>query len=97
MTSLPLRALPLLLLLAASPASAAPEVAIEISNFTFSPAEISVPAGATVTWVNDDDIPHRIAATDGGFRSGALDTGDRWSFTFAEPGQYAYFCSSIRT
>jgi plastocyanin len=43
--------------------------------------------------VNDDDIPHTVVAKNLSFRSKVLDTGDRFSFTFAKPGQFAYFCS----
>jgi plastocyanin len=53
-----------------------------------------VAAGTTVTWVNQDDIPHTVVSTDGKtFRSRVLDTGDRFSFTFARPGAFGYYCS----
>jgi plastocyanin len=52
-----------------------------------------VKAGTTVTFENDDDIPHQVVATGGAFRSKALDTGDTYAFTFTEPGEIAYFCS----
>lgn len=68
----------------------AKEVAID--NFTFGPADLSVPVGTTVTWVNRDDIPHSIVANDKGFVSKALDTNDRYSFTFTKAGTYNYFC-----
>ena len=41
----------------AVPASA-DEVAIKIGNFTFGPQEFKVKSGTTVTWINEDDIPH---------------------------------------
>ena len=75
----------------AAPAATATEVRID--NFTFSPATLTVTAGTTVTWINGDDIPHAIAATDRSFRSKALDTGDRFSFVFRMPGAYDYFCT----
>jgi amicyanin len=65
---------------------------VTIDNFTFAPAELSVPVGTTVTWINRDDIPHTVVAKDKGFRSKALDTDDRYSFTFASAGTYDYFC-----
>ncbi len=65
---------------------------ITIDNFTFAPAELSVPVGTTVTWINRDDIPHTVVAKNKGFRSKALDTDDRYSFTFASAGTYDYFC-----
>src|SRR5579872_3016474 len=42
-------------------AQAAP-VGISIDNFTFSPQQLTIKAGTTVTWTNRDDIPHAIAA-----------------------------------
>jgi plastocyanin len=65
---------------------------VEIDNFVFTPAELTIKPGATVTWKNDDDIPHTIVAKGRQFRSKALDTGDAFSFTFAEPGRFDYFC-----
>jgi plastocyanin len=66
---------------------------VKIANFTFSPPTLTVRPGTTVTWVNDDDIPHTVVSKDGVFKSKVLDTGDRFSFSFAKPGQFGYFCS----
>lgn len=63
-----------------------------VDNFTFGPQSITVPINTTVTWVNRDDIPHVIVSTDGVFRSKALDTDDKYSFTFTKAGTYPYFC-----
>ena len=68
-------------------------VEVRIENFTFSPSTLTVAPGTTVTWLNADDIPHTVAASDRSFRSKTLDTDDRFSFTFATPGDYNYFCS----
>lgn len=67
-------------------------VAITIDNFTFSPAEITVPVGAVVTWSNHDDIPHSIVGPNGAFRSAALDTDESYSFAFKTAGTFTYFC-----
>jgi plastocyanin len=67
--------------------------AISIDNFTFSPPTMTVAAGTTITWTNNDDIPHTVRAVDGSFHSKAMDSDDRYSFTFAKPGVYSYFCS----
>ena len=75
-------------------ALAAMPAAVKIDNFTFAPGTLTVPAGTTVTWTNDDDIPHLVVANDTKtFRSPALDTNDTYSFTFTTPGTYAYFCA----
>jgi plastocyanin len=73
------------------PASA--PLAVHISNFTFGPKALTVKVGDTVTWTNDDDIPHTVVAADKSFRSKVLDTGQSFSFTFTKPGAVAYFCS----
>jgi plastocyanin len=77
-----------------APSSAgAEETTVKIDNFEFVPAQLTVKAGATVTWTNADDIPHTVVATARTFRSKALDTDDKFSFTFTTPGSYEYFCS----
>ncbi len=74
-------------------AQTAAAAAASIDNFTFSPQQLTVKAGTTVTWTNKDDIPHGIAATGNTFkRSAAMDTDDNYSFTFTTPGTYQYFC-----
>src|SRR5215217_1689317 len=77
----------------ADPAAAAP-VTVKIANFTFAAPVVTVAPGTLVTWVNEDDIPHTIVAADNkAFRSKVLDSGDKFSFTFAAAGTYGYYCS----
>ena len=71
----------------------AAEVEVKIDNFTFAPQRLVVKAGTTITWINDDDIPHTVASSTKLFKSNALDTKDKFSFTFTTPGAYEYFCS----
>jgi len=69
-------------------------VKIRITNFVFDAATVTVPVGTTVTWVNEDDVPHTVVSDDKTtFRSKVMDTDGSFSFTFANPGTYAYFCS----
>jgi 3',5'-cyclic-AMP phosphodiesterase len=78
----------------AKPAAEPPAgVRLAIDNFSFTPKEVTVPKGTTVTWVNDDDVPHTVVSSTGVFRSKALDTDDTFSFTFTDPGSFSYFCS----
>jgi amicyanin len=70
-----------------------PAVAVSIDNFTFNPQKLTIKAGTTVTWTNQDDIPHAVAAVKKEFRSKTLDTDDAYSFVFTTPGTYEYFCS----
>ena len=66
---------------------------VHIDNFSFAPNPLTVPAGATVTWTNRDDIPHNVISTAKEFASPVLDTGEKFSFHFAKPGEYSYYCS----
>ena len=69
------------------------ETEVKIDNFAFAPQRVTVKAGTTVTWINDDDIPHTVASSAKLFKSNALDTKDKFSFTFTTAGAYEYFCS----
>lgn len=73
--------------------AAASAATVQIDNFAFTPATLTVTAGTTVTWKNEDDSPHRIGDKDGTFKSAALDTDDTFSHTFAAPGEYPYICT----
>jgi plastocyanin len=66
---------------------------IAIDNFSFTPREITVASGTTITWVNRDDVPHTVVSTDKKFKSKAMDTDEQFSFTFTDAGTYSYFCS----
>jgi len=94
MTRTWMRALGAVAALALSTAlSAAQPVTIDISKFAFGPKEITVAPGTTVVWLNHDETPHTIAASDHSFVSKALDTDDRYEHTFAEEGDIPYFCT----
>ena len=71
----------------------ATDAEVDIDQFTFLPQRITVKAGTTVTWINEDDVPHTVASSGKVFKSKALDTADKFSFTFTTPGTYDYFCS----
>ncbi len=66
---------------------------VSIDNFSFMPATLTVPAGTKVTWINRDDVPHNAISVDKKFASPVLDTDEEFSYTFADPGTYPYYCS----
>ncbi|HXC32681.1 MAG TPA: cupredoxin family copper-binding protein [Verrucomicrobiae bacterium] len=67
---------------------------VKIDNFSFGPTSITVPTGTTITWTNNDDVPHVVSSDDNKmFKSKALDTDDHFSFTFTKPGTYNYYCA----
>ena len=70
-----------------------PAAEVKIDNFSFGPTPLTVPAGTTVTWTNRDDIPHTVVSDDKLFKSKALDTDEKFAYTFTQPGTYPYFCS----
>ena len=77
----------------ASQGAPAADAKVQIDQYAFLPQRITVKPGTTVTWTNDDDDSHTVASSSKLFKSKALDTRDRFSFTFTMPGTYAYFCS----
>ena len=78
---------------AATPAASGQEVAVGIVDFAFDPAEIEVPAGTTVSWTNEDSVPHTATAEDGSFDTGTIEAGASGSHTFATPGEFPYICA----
>lgn len=85
----------LLLLVAMAACSVAEAQAsnvVVIRNFMFSPMEMTVKSGSTVTWKNLDGEPHTVVSDAGLFRSAALDQNDSFQFRFDRPGVYKVFC-----
>ena len=79
---------------------------ITIKLIAFTPTRIEVPAGGTVTWRHDDVATHTVtsgrveqaggtatAKPDGTFESGNLSKGQEFEFTFAEPGEFPFYCA----
>jgi plastocyanin len=66
---------------------------IEIRNSSFQPTTLRVPAGATVTWVNRDDIVHTSTSDAAVWESGFLSTGASYSRAFNATGQFPYHCT----
>jgi plastocyanin len=77
---------------AAAGPPAATGTEVNIDNFAFNPAVITVKAGTQVIWINKDDIPHTVDSSEGKFKSAALDTDEKFEFKFSEPGEYPFFC-----
>lgn len=73
-------------------------VAVDISNFAFAPAQITVRSGTEVVFTNLDSAPHTVTAGSdddpipGLFDSGLLEQGESFSFVFEEAGTFTYFC-----
>jgi len=67
--------------------------AIDIANFAFSPASVTIEAGTTVTWTNSDGVTHTATGTGGEFDTGNIASGASASITFDNEGTFNYICS----
>ena len=79
--------------LGAPDSASADSISVTIANFSFSPAVISVTAGDSVTWTNNDTVAHTVTASDGSFDTGEIQPGASASITFSTAGTFAYICS----
>jgi plastocyanin len=70
---------------------------VSMQNIQFEPANATINAGETVTWTNDEAVPHDVdgSGPGGNFSSGpegGMMEGDTYEFSFDEPGEYDYVC-----
>lgn len=65
---------------------------VEISNFQFTPKNVTVKVGGTVTWQNKEGS-HTVTADKGSFSSPTLTAGKSFSRKFTKKGTYRYYCS----
>lgn len=79
---------------AESPDGAAAEgdTTVDIVEFLYEPEDVTVAAGSTITFVNQDKAPHTATADDSSFDTEKLAQGDEAEVTFDEPGSYSYYC-----
>jgi amicyanin len=73
--------------------NAGPVATVSMDHNTFIPAEITVAPGTTVTWVNNEAMPHTVVDQNKAFRSKTLIKDASFSFTFTTAGDYDYLCS----
>ena len=74
-------------------ATAAASGSVTIADFQFTPAQITVNQGDTVTWTNNGPTPHSATAPDGTFDTGIFPAGQSRSHTFTEAGTFSYICT----
>lgn len=68
-------------------------VTIDIEDFAYSPGNLQVPVGASVTWINRDSAPHSATDEDGSWDTGLLQQGERATLVFDSPGTFEYYCT----
>lgn len=67
---------------------------VDISDMMFTPSQINISKGDTVTWTNSDSVAHTVTADNGnGPNSSPIAPGDKYSYTFTQAGSYQYHCS----
>ena len=66
---------------------------IEISDFAFVPATVTVTVGTTVTWTNLDSVTHTVTSETDLFDSGNLVRNTTFSYLFADRGTFSYYCA----
>ncbi len=66
---------------------------LTVQDFAYQPANIQVRVGTTVTWTNQDNVPHSVTFKNGIKDSGLLSQGQSFSYTFNTPGTYQYYCT----
>ena len=66
---------------------------VTIANFAYSPSNIQVSIGTTVTWTNQDSAPHTVTFKNGMKDSGWLRQGQSFPYTFTTPGTFDYYCT----
>ncbi len=80
----------------ASPSASQLSYTVTIPNtaapYSFQPASMTVPRGASVTWRNDATVPHQIVSNTGAFSSAILSPGQTYTHQFTQAGTYAYHC-----
>ena len=74
-------------------ARAAANGSVTVADFQFTPAQITIDRGDTVTWTNDGPSAHSATAPDGSFDTGIFPAGQTRSHTFNEAGTFSYICT----
>lgn len=77
-------------------------VEVVMQNLAFHPKELTVPAGTTVRFINQDVLAHNVVqarpdqvrSADFGFESSQIQNGESWDYTFQTPGEYPLLCTT---
>jgi len=66
---------------------------VTIDASRFQPEVLTVKAGDTVVWVNNDIVAHTATSQAGGFDSGIIVPGKSWKYKLKQTGEFAYTCT----
>lgn len=65
---------------------------VHIRNLEFSPRALDVEPGDTVTWINEDLVPHTVTADDESWNSELIEANGQWQTVVKEGLRDTYFC-----
>jgi plastocyanin len=76
----------------ASTSATASDNTVSIKDMAFTPNNLQIKVGATVTWVNNDTVQHTVTSDTKVFDSGPIEPGANFTYTFTQAGSFAYHC-----
>jgi len=76
-----------------TPFVASGDVTVEIRGFEYFPRELTITAGASVTWTNYDNVPHNATHVGKAWETENLHQNESGALTFTQPGVYEYYCT----
>ena len=77
-----------------APTGGSHDHAVAIADFSFSPSQLTIAVGDSVTWTNGGSHDHTVTDGDAnGFDSGTIHPGATFHQAFAKPGVYSYHCA----
>ena len=65
---------------------------VHMKDKKYVPDTLTIKAGESVTWQNDDDHDHTVIADDKSFKSGNINPDDTFAYTFKKTGTFKYAC-----
>ena len=70
-----------------------PMGAERLGNRAFTPADLDIAVGTTVTWMNTDSVSHTSTSNASGWDSGIISPGRQFSFVYQSAGTFPYHCA----
>jgi plastocyanin len=77
----------------ATPSEGTRGTAVVMDGVSFTPEQLVVRVGETVTWTNKDPFPHNVTSSTGAFKSGDIAPDAQWTFRATAAGRFPYTCT----
>lgn len=78
---------------AVAPEGTTPAATVTIRDFRYDPGSVTIKAGETVAWTNEDTASHTATTLDGACDTGSISKGGTVALVFPEAGTYTYHCT----